>query len=550
MKARSNVGRLIDAEIGQERLRLRTAAAAGAIVAAAAVGLLGLSGWFITGAALAGAGGAVAVKTFNYLTPSAAIRLFAILRTVSRYVERVAGHEAALAALARLRPLLFAAFAAGPPERALNLSAGEASARLVEDVEAVQTLFIRRSAPFALGAGAIASAGLALLVGPGVAVAVVVAMALSVAGGLWIARRLAGPAGARVQEAMGGLKATAAALGAGAPELRAYGLEDWAELRVNAAAAQLEAARRDVRDAEGRALAWQSACLGVGVAGAILLAVLAGAPQPMVALAALVALTGVESAGALVQALILNGAARAGLRRLDDLSEVEAPTRGQVPDGHRLQLAGFATALTPPFRLALSGRSGCGKTSWLERLLRLRAPLPGEMSIGATPLEHADVGGVRALFAYGPQHMRLLDGSVRDNLRLAAPDATDDEMWAVLTDACLADRVRAAPAGLDLDVGPNGAHLSGGERRRLSLARAYLRPAPWLVLDEPTEGLDAATETAVLEALDARLERTGQGLILVTHRAAAARICGMVATARRSASGGPLRFDLRELESA
>ena len=550
MKARSYVGRLIDAEIGHERLRLRTAAVAGAIVAAAAVALLGLSGWFITGAALAGAGGAAAVKTFNYLTPSAAIRLFAILRTVSRYVERVAGHEAALAALARLRPLLFAAFAAGPPERALRLSAGEASARLVEDVEAVQTLFIRRSAPFALGAGAATSAGLALLASPSAAVAVGVAMALSVAGGLQIARTLSGPAGARVQAATGGLKATAAALGAGAPELRAYGLEDWAELRVIDAAAQLEAARRDVRDAEGRALAWQSACLGVGVVGAIVLASLAGAPQPMVALAALVALTGVESAGGLVQAMIQNGAARAGLERLDDLSEAEAPTGGQVPDGHRLQLAGFATALAPPFRLALSGRSGCGKTSWVERLLGLRAPVAGEMSLGATPLEHADVSAVRALFAYGPQQIRLLDGSVRDNLRLAAPDATDDEMWAALADACLADRVRTAQAGLDLQLGANGTRLSGGERRRLSLARAYLRPAPWLVLDEPTEGLDDATETTVLEALDRRLERTGQGLILVTHRAAAARICGVMATAKRSAAGGPLRFDLREPEPA
>ncbi|MBN8529530.1 MAG: amino acid ABC transporter ATP-binding/permease protein, partial [Caulobacterales bacterium] len=149
-----NVRELIHAEIRREAPRLRLAAAMGAVVAASAVALLGVSGWFITGAALAGALGAAAAASFNYLLPSAAIRLFAVLRTGGRYVERVAGHEAALAALARMRPILFRALAEGPPQRALALSVGEASARLVEDVEAVQTLFIRRSAVWATGAGA------------------------------------------------------------------------------------------------------------------------------------------------------------------------------------------------------------------------------------------------------------------------------------------------------------------------------------------------------------------------------------------------------------
>uniref|UniRef100_UPI00143B8495 ATP-binding cassette domain-containing protein n=1 Tax=Caulobacter sp. SSI4214 TaxID=2575739 RepID=UPI00143B8495 len=131
----------------------------------------------------------------------------------------------------------------------------------------------------------------------------------------------------------------------------------------------------------------------------------------------------------------------------------------------------------------------------------------------------------RSAFAWLPQDAALIAGSVRDNLRLAAPKATDEALWAVLEDACLAERVRAAPEGLNAWLGDDGERLSGGERRRLALARAYLRDAPWLLLDEPTEGLDPTTEAQVVERLRRRLDQTGQGLLLVSHRPAPAAIC-------------------------
>ncbi|MEC8534219.1 MAG: amino acid ABC transporter ATP-binding/permease protein, partial [Pseudomonadota bacterium] len=162
----SRIGALIAAQRRAQRLRLRIAATTGAIVAVAATCLLGLSGWFITSAALAGIAGSAAVQAFNYMVPSATIRLLAILRTGARYIERVSGHEAALKALARLRPQLFDALASAPPSRALALASGEASARLVQDVDAVQTLFVRLSAPWALGAGAASAALLAGLASP------------------------------------------------------------------------------------------------------------------------------------------------------------------------------------------------------------------------------------------------------------------------------------------------------------------------------------------------------------------------------------------------
>jgi ATP-binding cassette subfamily C protein CydC len=184
--------------------------------------------------------------------------------------------------------------------------------------------------------------------------------------------------------------------------------------------------------------------------------------------------------------------------------------------------------LEPGSRLVLTGPSGCGKTTVLERLLALRSLQfvhPGEDRD-----ERLMCGGqepsvlTRPLFAHAPQDAAMVAGTVRANLALAGPHP-DDALWVALADAALEARVRALPQGLDTWIGENGERLSGGERRRLSLARALLRDAPWLLLDEPTEGLDAATEALVVARLDDRLKRTGQGLVLVSHRPAPRALC-------------------------
>ncbi|WP_338665985.1 ATP-binding cassette domain-containing protein [Pararoseomonas sp. SCSIO 73927] len=520
---------LIAAERARQRPRLLAAGIAAAVVSASSVLLLGLSGWFITASALAGAAGIASAQAFNYLLPSAGIRLLAILRTGSRYGERLVGHDAALRALARIRPALFSALAAAPPAVALGLSTGEASARLVGDVNAVEARFVGLSACWGMVASIMSGVALLLLAGPApvLATGAVVAAYLLVANRL--ATRLQAP-GREAQRAAGRLKETYATLASAAPELRAYGLEGWAAEAVDERSGDLLAAQNAAT--AGAGLFDLAGAAATGLAAVAALTLSADGPLPMAALAALGAAMTVDGTAGFARGLERRGTSREAEARLDavlDAAEPPRPAHPGMAGAPVIRLAELEALLRPGAVVAITGPSGCGKTTLLETLLALRPVVPGRISLGGVDLAALPPETVRGCFAHAPQDAALLGGTVRDNLLLACPEATEATeaaMWQALRDAALAERVAALPGGLDAWVGENGARLSGGERRRLVLARAYLRPAPWLLLDEPTEGLDAATERRVLDGLRLRLGRTGQGVLIVTHSPGPLALCG------------------------
>ncbi len=516
MTSRSPIRAFLHAQARQRRGDLATAAVAGAAAAAAATLMLGLSGWFLAGAALAGAGGPAAVQAFNYLLPSAGLRGLAILRTAGRYGERLFAHRAALHALSALRPALFRAIAEAPPGKALALSGGEASARLVQDVDALETLFVRRPSRAVAAAAAIAAAAVIAIASPLAALAFLAGLALQILLIRELSHRITrAPAAAQLAHA-GRLKEALGAYGPATVELMCFGLTHRAVDAIMVHDAEMGAAVRRRRDREASLDAVE--LLGTIALLSVVAALSAKAALPLLALAMLAAFAGQEAAAGVLRAARERGAADEAAARIDGVISETAAKDVPPPAVGSLRIHG--ATLQPGERVALVGPSGCGKTTLLETLLGLRPAEGGVIAVEGAALEDRPVGWARPLFAHAPQDARILTGTIRDNLRLGAPGADDDSLWEALADAQLSDRIEALPDGLDAWVGNSGEILSGGERRRLSLARALLRPAPWLILDEPTEGLDAATEAAVVQVLDARLRRTGQGLIVVGHRQA------------------------------
>ncbi|WP_072380464.1 ATP-binding cassette domain-containing protein [Novosphingobium sp. NDB2Meth1] len=508
------------------RVKGRIALGFAAALAAGVGGLvlLALSGWFLTAAALAGASGAGAIAAFNYLIPAAAIRGLAVVRTAARYGERLWSHEAALHALAGLRGILFARLAHADARSAPDLSGGDASARLIGDIAALEDLVVRRPGiPAAFGTMLVGLAAVALA-GWLAALLHVAALALLLAALARLPVRLSAAPAAEAAAATAGLRRMLVDYAAARSEIITYGLADRVTAQLVAQADRLDEAQRQLARIE----AASSGLLILGsavAAGATLLVSTASAP--ITALAMLAATASIEAVAAIARSSAREAAVTEGTERLRVLLALPVPQGKDTPAAAAALPIGLGQALfAPASRIALTGPSGSGKTRVIEALAGLRAPAHG-LSLGDQGLAALSETAIRAQIALAPQEPMLIAGSVADNLRLARPGIDAPAMELALRTAQLWDRIMRMPQGLDSVLGEDGGILSGGERKRLALARALLAERPWLLLDEPTEGLDAATEAALVTALGTWLDATGTGLLIASHRPAPLALAGL-----------------------
>jgi thiol reductant ABC exporter CydC subunit len=388
---------------------------------------------------------------------------------------------------------------------------------------------------------ALACVGTTAVFLPGAALVLAAGLLLSILVVPALAGALARSAGQRQRTVRGELTAELVELLRSAPELAVYGHEERTMARIRSLDAQL--ARLGRRDALVAGLGDALAVLvaGLTVVGVLAVAVAgheAGALDAvLVATLALLALSSFDAAFPLPAAGRELSANLAAGRRVLETTDTEALVRDPadpLPAPHARApvaldgvtaryanavapaLRGFDLHLTSGRKVALVGPSGAGKTTVTNLLFRFLDPEQGRVTIGGHDVREYRQEDVRRMFALAGQEAHLFSTTIRENLRLARTDASDDELWAALQGAHVADWVESLPDGLDTFVGEDGSRLSGGQRQRLVLARALLVDAPVLVLDEPTAHLDEPTAQALVDdALDAAGARA---VLLITHR--------------------------------
>lgn len=522
-----------------DRWWLRLGAALAALTLLAGIGLLSLSGWFITASAVAGLAGAG--RAFNYLFASGGVRGFALGRTVGRYAERMVTHEATFRILARLRLWVFDTVAPLAPARLGRMRGGDLLSRVTQDVDALDSLYLRFVTPVtAAVTGALFATVILAVLAPAALPGVLGVFVLaSVILPFWAARS-ARQAGEDLTRDASTMRAEAGDLVSGLAELKAYGAAHRVISRLESANTSVVSAQEKLSSVSminGAILALAgpaSFVLGFGLASA------SGASAPLCALAGFIAFALFEAAAPLVQAAELYGKTAASARRLKALSEITPAVADPVspaplPEGWDIEVQGvtfrypdtgkdaltdISLSLPEGGRLALVGASGAGKSSLTKLLMRFYAPQSGQILLGDAPLDTLGLAQSRQRFALVDQRAELLSTTVRANLRLADPDADEARLWDALERAGAADFVKRLPDGLQTWIGEKGGLISGGQARRIALARAFVKNAPILLLDEPTEGLDARTEGEFLDALDRWLdEDKRRSALIVTHRA-------------------------------
>lgn len=510
-----------------------------ALATLAHIALMATSGWFIAAMALAGATGA----SVNYFTPSAAIRAYAIIRTAGRYAERIVGHEATLKFVASLRPWFFARLVPLAPAALEDQRSGDLLARLKGDIDRLEFAFLRILSPM-LAAVLVLVAGLVFLAlhDAGMAAGVGVAALLAGLALPLLVHRLGAKASREVTAGAAQLNGLLVDHLEGRAELDIYDPGRRHRAALDATSDALIA--RELRLAG--ILGFAGAGVGLCAQLSLVLVVLLGAPRVLAGtlpgadlpMLALLALSLFEAVAPLPLAFQTLPGTLASARRIfglidrpppviEPLAPKPVPESGTLafvhagltyPGAPSAALADIDLALPPGRRIGVVGASGSGKSSLVALALRFRTAAPGDVTFAGSGIADFASDAMRRRMAVLAQHDHLFSATIRENLRVADPDAPPAKLEAALERAGMLAFVQAQPEGLDTFVGAAGAKVSGGEARRLGLARALLKEAPILILDEPTEGLDGDTERRVLDGL--LVGRRDQALLFITHRRA------------------------------
>jgi ATP-binding cassette subfamily C protein CydC len=520
--------------------RLALAGLLGFASAAATIGLLAGSGYVIGRAAFRpGLGALVGIL--------AAVEVAAFLRGPLRYAERLIGHDAALRALARWRVWLYDCLTPRVPAALSGWRSGDLLTRAIDDVDTLQDLYLRTVLPLAI---AVATAILGLIV-----VGLVLPIAALVMGVALVVAAVVPAAmvwrSAREEESAalaGAVSAQVVDLIHGAADLLAFGADVAAVERLNETRQRAETMERRRAGIASWAGLVTQVCAGLATTGVLALAVAsvhARHLEPvMVAVLPLAVLAAFEPIPGVAQAVARSLAASAAARRLLALEDVPIPVvdaahpfelAGGIPEiqfvnaslrysvGLPLALDGVDLTLAPGARLAVTGASGAGKSSVVNALIRFWGLESGQLSLAGQSVTQLAQADVRAAVALVDQRTHLFAGTIASNVVLGRPDASDEDVAAALEAAQLTEWVMSLPQGIDTPIGEEGVTVSGGERRRLVVARALLAGGQILVLDEPTSGLNAGLADQLLhDVMAAAGERS---VLLITHRPLEAQLC-------------------------
>ncbi|TDW79489.1 thiol reductant ABC exporter subunit CydC [Kribbella sp. VKM Ac-2566] len=507
---------------------LLVALTSGVLASGSSVALLATSAWLISAAA-------AQPPVLVLMVAIVAVRAFGIGRGMFRYVQRLAGHDAAYRLLARTRARMTDRLEELAPA-GLDLRRGDLLARLLLDVDCVLDLWLRVVLPVVVAA-VTATATVALIgalqpvIGVQVGFAVLVACIIVP----WLTAATARHAERSIAKGRGEVAARASESLQSAADLVAFGAVDDVICAFADADVRLAAAERRSAWSAGLGNALLVLCVGGATVSGLVVGSRSHLAGPTLAVLVLTPLALLDVLGEIPPAAQIAVRVRGSLDRLREVLAAPRPVTGParphpLPRDRSLRIHGLRAGygdgpdvlqvgdidVPEGGRVIITGPSGSGKSTLAAVLLRLLDPRAGEVNLGGFDLTQLDSEKVRSAIGLLTQDCYVFDTSIRENLLLACPDASDLQLWNALHRARLGDFVERLPRQLGTMVGERGARLSGGERQRLAFARLLLARHDVLILDEPTEHLDEETARALLmDLFGAAGSRT---VVLLTHR--------------------------------